>query len=282
MYVFVSPCILHPNLRAEGITSEEDLRVFSRAVSRCREFGIEIRELPCPETLFFGAPRSPGPFVGRMDVPEFFTLMDSLEKDVREQMKDEKPLCIIGVNSSPTCGVTKTYYTEEKSDGAGMFLKRFSDVPVVNVYDFAKYAIYFAAPLFSAGERAFNKEAASALKDLFYSVHLPQELDDDAESREENRELMIYQKNLEALKKADIVVGVIDGADADSGTAWEMGYASALGKRVIALRTDFRRFSTNECVNLMLETEAEVCCSIEELCEVLSPFGEMRHSAQDD
>ncbi|HJJ31037.1 MAG TPA: nucleoside 2-deoxyribosyltransferase [Methanocorpusculum sp.] len=273
MYVFVSPCILHPNLRAEGITSEEDLQAFSRAVSRCREFGIEIRELPCPETQFFGTPRSPGPFAGRMDVPEFTNLMDSLEKDVREQMKKEKPLCIIGVNSSPTCGATKTYYTEEKSDGPGMFLKRFSDVPLVNVYDFARYSVYFAAPLFSAGERAFNSEAAAALKKLCYSVHLPQELDDDAESRSENRELMIYQKNLEALKKADIVVAVIDGADADSGTAWEMGYASALGKRIVALRTDFRRFSANECVNLMLETEAEVCYSIEELCEVLNPFG---------
>ena len=51
-----------------------------------------------------------------------------------------------------------------------------------------------------------------------------------------------------------------------------MGYASALGKRVVALRTDFRRFSANEAVNLMLETEAEVCSSIEEVCEVLNPL----------
>ena len=272
MYVLVSPCILHPELRADGITSKKDLEAFARCIERCRKFNIEIRELPCPETLFFGTPRTPGPFAGRMDKPEFLNLMDNLEKEVRKEMEKEAPIAIIGVNSSPTCGATQTYYTAEKSGGAGVFLKRFSDIPVIDVYDFAKYMIYFAAPLFSAGEREFNKKTADALTGLFYSVHLPQELDDDAFARENNREKIIYQKNLEALKAADIVVAVIDGADADSGTAWEMGYASALGKRVIALRTDFRRFSEREEVNLMLETGVAVCHSAEELCKLLKPF----------
>jgi len=272
MYVFVSPCILHPNLRVDGITSDEDLRVFSRAVARCREFGIDMRELPCPETMFFGESRTAGSFAGRMDVPEFISFMDALESDVRRQIEQERPLCIVGVNSSPTCGATKTFYTDVRSDGAGVFLKRFSDVPLIDVYEFARYSVYIAAPLFSAAERAFNAEIASALKKRWYRVHLPQELDDDAKSRAENREVMIYRENLAALNAADVVVGVIDGADADSGTAWEMGFASALGKRVVALRTDFRRFSGNECVNLMLEMDAKVCYSVEELCGVLTQF----------
>jgi len=61
------------------------------------------------------------------------------------------------------------------------------------------------------------------------------------------------------------MVAVIDGADADSGTAWEMGYAFALGKRVIALRTDFRSVGINEKVNLMLEQSATVVNSSEAL-----------------
>ena len=273
-YILASPCILHPHLRAEGITSAEDIVIFSRCIERCREAGIEIVPLPCPETLFFGAARAPGCYKGRMDFPEFSTLLDRLEENVRRMIAErgESPLFILGVNSSPTCGATKTYYTEEKSDGAGVFLKRFADFPLIDVKEFAKYRIYFAAPLFSEAERSFNRKAADVLESLYYHVHLPQDLDDDAESRGENREEAIYAGNLAALKSADIVVAVIDGADADSGTAWEMGYAAAAGKRIVALRTDFRRFSGNECVNLMLEMESEVVHSLDELSELLKIF----------
>ena len=273
-YILASPCILYPNLRAEGITSAEDIVIFSRCIERCRQAGIEIVPLPCPETLFFGEVRPPGCFKDRMDFPEFFSLVDRLEERVRKTIADrgEAPLFILGVNSSPTCGVTKTYYTEEKSDGPGVFLKRFQDYPMIDVKEFAKYHVYFASPLFSDAERSFNRKAADVLESLHYSVHLPQELDDDAENRGEDREAAIYAGNLAALKSADIVVAVIDGADADSGTAWEMGYAAASGKRIIALRTDFRRFSANECVNLMLETESEVVHSLDELREVLSYY----------
>ncbi len=273
-YILASPCILHPNLRAEGITSAEDIVIFSNCIERCRQAGIEIVPLPCPETIFFGEVRPPGCFQGRMDFPEFFNLLDRLEAKVRDTIAErgEAPLFILGVNSSPTCGVTTTYYTEEKSEGAGVFLKRFSDIPMIDVKEFAKYHVYFAAPLFSEAERSFNRKAADVLEALHFHVHLPQELDDDADSRKGNREEAIYFGNLAALKEADIVVGVIDGADADSGTAWEMGYAHAAGKRVIALRTDFRRFSGNECVNLMLEMEAEVVCSLEELRELLEYY----------
>lgn len=273
MYVLVSPCILHPDLRANGITTADDLAAFGRFVERCRRFGIDIVELPCPETLQFGKNREPGPFVGRMDSPAFIELLDRLEQEVRMKIEKELPLAIIGVNSSPTCGATTTYYTAKKSAGPGMFLKRFAgSAPLLDVKDCAKYSIYFAAPLFSDAERMFNKTVAERLEELHYAVHLPQELDDDAAGRSENRELLIYRENLEALKNADIVVAVIDGADADSGTAWEMGYAAAQGKRVLALRTDFRKFSDAECVNLMLETEAEVYRSVDELVAALKQF----------
>ncbi|HJJ36108.1 MAG TPA: nucleoside 2-deoxyribosyltransferase, partial [Methanocorpusculum sp.] len=266
MYVLVSPCILHPDLRARGITRPDDLEAFEKFIRRCKTFNIDIVELPCPETLQFGKEREPGPFVGRMDTPEFAALLDSLESDVRRKIERETPLAIIGVNSSPTCGATTTYYTDTKSAGSGMFLKRFAGtVPVLDVKDCARYTVYFAAPLFSEAERAFNRMVADELAGLFYDVHLPQELDDDANTRAENREALIYRENLAALQAADIVVAVIDGADADSGTAWEMGYAAAKGKRILALRTDFRRFSDAESVNLMLETEAEVCTSVDEL-----------------
>ncbi len=142
MYILVSPCILHPELRATGITTEEDRECFARCIERCNKENIEIVELPCPETRFFGTPREPGPYRGRMDSTEFEETLDKLETDVRTLIKkrNEKPAFILGVNSSPTCGATKTYFTEVKSDGAGVFLKRFeNEYQLVDVKDFAKF-----------------------------------------------------------------------------------------------------------------------------------------------
>ena len=79
----------------------------------------------------------------------------------------------------------------------------------------------------------------------------------------------LFLSNKTALENSDIIVAIIDGADADSGTAWEMGYAFATGKPVIALRTDFRRVGYHEQVNLMLEQSARVVCSKEELLAAL-------------
>jgi nucleoside 2-deoxyribosyltransferase len=79
----------------------------------------------------------------------------------------------------------------------------------------------------------------------------------------------MFQKHVEAFRSIDIVVAVVDGADADSGTAWEMGYASGIGKPVIALRTDFRMAGRCEHVNLMLEQSATVVGTMEELLSIL-------------
>ena len=81
--------------------------------------------------------------------------------------------------------------------------------------------------------------------------------------------MRIYNHNKRAIRDADILVAIIDGADADSGTAWEMGYAIGLRKTVIALRTDFRRAGNHERVNLMLEQEARVVTSGNELLAAL-------------
>ncbi len=42
------------------------------------------------------------------------------------------------------------------------------------------------------------------------------------------------------LQACDVVLGVMDGPELDSGTASEIGFAAALGKRCHGLRTDFR------------------------------------------
>jgi nucleoside 2-deoxyribosyltransferase/predicted secreted protein len=275
MYVLCSPCVLNPGLRAEGITKSSDLELFTNVIERCNKFGIEIVPLPCPESLYLGPDRKPGTFLERLNTPEFSRLMDRLEQEVAEIVRERgPPLWIIGVNSSPTCGVTSTYFGAEgdispKRDGRGVFLSRFPAIPAVDVAVFARYRVYMAAPLFSEAERVFNASAARLLSTHQFDVHLPQEAGDDSDMRDIREQERLFQFNRTALEDSDFVVAIIDGADADSGTAWEMGYAFARGKPVIALRTDFRRVGHHEQVNLMLELSAKVVGNTDELLAAL-------------
>jgi nucleoside 2-deoxyribosyltransferase len=50
----------------------------------------------------------------------------------------------------------------------------------------------------------------------------------------------IGKANEEMIRSCDIVLGVLDGPELDSGTASEIGFAAALGKKCYGLRTDFR------------------------------------------
>jgi nucleoside 2-deoxyribosyltransferase len=65
----------------------------------------------------------------------------------------------------------------------------------------------------------------------------------------------VAHANHRALDGADAVVAVLDGADVDSGTAAEIGYAFARDKPVIGYRGDFRLAGDNEgaIVNLQVE-----------------------------
>jgi len=275
MYVLCSPCILNPALRADGITKPSDIEAFERTKARCDAFGIRMVSLPCPETIFLGPARKPGTFLERLDTPAFDRLLDSLEEQVKEIIaKEGSPLCIIGVNSSPTCGVTSTYYGSNgdeppKRAGRGVFLSRFPGIPAMDTITFSRYQVYLAAPLFSEAERSYNARIAEQLKKNLFEVFLPQDAGDDSAGREKNVQDRLFSANTNALEEADIVVAIIDGADADSGTAWEMGYAFARGKPVIALRTDFRRVGASETVNLMLEQSATVVTTPEDLIDVM-------------
>lgn len=82
----------------------------------------------------------------------------------------------------------------------------------------------------------------------------------------------IFEDHCRALDNADYVVAVADGADADSGTSWEMGYAFARGIPAVALRTDFRMAGLHERVNLMLEQSAKVVGTTDDLLATLLPL----------
>ena len=116
--------------------------------------------------------------------------------------------------------------------------------------------VYLAAPLFSDAERAFNLKLRDILTANGYLVYLPQEAGEGGE--ETGRDRAIFENHIRALDAAGCVVAVCDGADTDSGTAWEIGYAAAKGIPVIALSTDRREPWAGKRANLMIRVSAEV------------------------
>ena len=114
--------------------------------------------------------------------------------------------------------------------------------------------IYFAGPLFTTGERDFNTAVAARLRDAGHEVFLPQDQELNAYDSAK-----IFRNDVDHVDWSTVVVGIMDGSDPDSGTAWEIGYAYAKGTPIILLRTDFREWGgrTGDApYNLMLTESA--------------------------
>ena len=83
----------------------------------------------------------------------------------------------------------------------------------------------------------------------------------------------MYCFALDAINHSDAVVAFLDGADSDSGTCIEIGYAKAKGKLIIGVRTDFRAgedrglnlMVSNICTHLIIRPCTSV--GLEELAE---------------
>jgi nucleoside 2-deoxyribosyltransferase len=95
--------------------------------------------------------------------------------------------------------------------------------------------IYLAGPLFTTPEREFNVRLATMLRGLGHEVFVPQENPASAPTG-----AAIFHKDVAGLDWAEAVVAIMDGADPDSGTSWECGYAYARQKPVVLFRSDLR------------------------------------------
>jgi nucleoside 2-deoxyribosyltransferase len=122
-----------------------------------------------------------------------------------------------------------------------------------------KMKIYFAGPLFTLAEKEFNINLVYEIRKLNPSINfiLPQERAKKL-SKHRNGLQLIYEDCIKMISEADIVLGILDGSDADSGTCIELGYASAKGKKIIGIRTDFRASEDNG-LNIMV---SKICTKL--------------------
>lgn len=115
--------------------------------------------------------------------------------------------------------------------------------------------LYFAAPLFSAAERAWNAEIVAELRAAGHEVFLPQEQEPGKDAAG------IFATDVGGIDWAAALVAIMDGPDPDSGTAWECGYA--YGKKpVILVRTDIRAQAGRSPYNAMLTGSATDCLDL--------------------
>lgn len=145
--------------------------------------------------------------------------------------------------------------------------------------------IYFAGPLFSEGERAFNAQLAEKLEQAGFEVFLPQR--DGVESGhppytnmtiEELRQT-IFTVDRDKILLAHIFLFILDGRVPDEGACVELGIAYGQKhllnrkKLIVGLHTDMRATFPDAKLNAMIQGSLDSVVENEnKLLKVLDEF----------
>ncbi len=105
--------------------------------------------------------------------------------------------------------------------------------------------VYLAAPLFNDLERSFNARVADLIAPIA-EVFLPQR--DGKLVRDLVRggmphtaaRRLVFEADITAIRRCDCLVAVLDGRTVDEGVAFEIGFAHAMDKLCLGLKTDDR------------------------------------------
>jgi nucleoside 2-deoxyribosyltransferase len=139
----------------------------------------------------------------------------------------------------------------------------------------AAIRIYLAAPLFNDLERGFNSRLSELIAPMA-EVFLPQrdgrllrDLVRDGMQLSAARKL-VYEADVNALKRCDCLIAVLDGRTIDEGVAFEIGYARALDKLCLGLKTDDRALLASGDNPMIVAGCHEILGSVLELVNCLS------------
>jgi hypothetical protein len=96
--------------------------------------------------------------------------------------------------------------------------------------------IYLAGPFFTIAERFLVNEIHSVLKGFDVDVFSPYHDAGISLATEDNS--ILLKKDIENLENCDVVLAILSGHD--PGTIFEIGYAKALGKKVVILYENYK------------------------------------------
>jgi nucleoside 2-deoxyribosyltransferase len=122
--------------------------------------------------------------------------------------------------------------------------------------------IYLAGPFFNDREIENVEYAEKILQEKGFSLFSPMRHSVDTDRGTPEWARMIFEMDREEIKKADVVVALYYGAYSDTGTAWECGYAAALGITVVLVHADREAGS-----NLMMHAGCTTNIDLEDLAD---------------
>lgn len=130
--------------------------------------------------------------------------------------------------------------------------------------------IYIAGPMFSEAELYFNEKVALELEQKGLHVFLPQrsgykmvDLMEKMSTCEARK--IIFEKDYLEVKKADILVVILDGRVIDEGACVELGMGYALGKTCYGLKTDPRTMMNGQINPMISECLIKIYSSVSDL-----------------
>ncbi|MBF6978470.1 nucleoside 2-deoxyribosyltransferase [Aerococcaceae bacterium zg-BR22] len=103
--------------------------------------------------------------------------------------------------------------------------------------------LYFASPLFTEMEVAFNAKLAADIRQAIpqLEIFLPQEQSEINDKNAYADSTMIAKLDTQAVLESDILLAVLDGQLIDPGVASEIGIAYQAGIPIVGLYTDSRQ-----------------------------------------
>ncbi len=103
-----------------------------------------------------------------------------------------------------------------------------------------KYKIYLAGPdVFRTDAIQYGKKLSEMVSAAGHIPLFPS--DNKFPENAPDLSKQIFDANVAMIKDCDVVIANLDdfrGAEPDSGTAWEVGFAHALGKKIVGYRND--------------------------------------------
>jgi len=117
--------------------------------------------------------------------------------------------------------------------------------------------IYFASPLFSNMELAYNAQVVGMIRKTYpnVKVFLPQEAAEINDKNNYADSKMIAKYDTKAVMDSDLLIAVLDGLTIDPGVASEIGVAYAKGIPCVGIFTDPRvnGFDNKDKINALSE-----------------------------